>query len=279
MKKLKFLGAFIAAIAVISMMFISSCNKDTTSDLSPTINLKGGTIYTSADAIIDSGTMINVGITAFSNTSSSSKLAKLSLVITIDNTPRPSIDETLSASSADKDYAINVDWIGAARISITVTDKDGKTNVVAINITGKKPSSGTTLTSYPNKNMGGSTSSFGSYLDAETGNVYSVTQVNASTTTKNSIDVIFDLGTLKTTAAVITSTGTTFASTTLTSANFDAITTDATFGSYNPTLTQVVITAGQVVFFRTIGGKKGLIKVISMTSGTGDLNIDLKIQP
>jgi hypothetical protein len=282
MKKLKFLGAFLAAVAVISMMFISSCKKDsTTGDVTPTVNFLAGAGLTSADATIDSGTIVTVSISAFSNTSSNTNLNQVIFTVTFNNSPIITIDSTLkkNVTSFTNNFSFAVNWTGSARVSIKIIDDDNQTKEAYFDIIGKKPTTGTTLTSYASLTMGGSTSAFGSYLDAETGTVYSLTQVNGSTVIKNSIDIIFDNSILNSIAAVITSTGTKFASTTLTASDFNGITTDATFGAYSATLTQITIASGNVVFFQTTGGKKGLVKVISMTSGTGDLNIALKIQP
>ncbi|MDP4201079.1 MAG: hypothetical protein Q8861_00165 [Bacteroidota bacterium] len=133
--------------------------------------------------------------------------------------------------------------------------------------------------------LGGWNSGYGSCLEAETG-----TMQSGSATTDPDVapllDVFFDDAKLACTdldsiyygVNRLKDTGTRFNKTTLSAADFDKIRSDIYFKDYTAPLKEVAIKEGDVIFFITKGGKRGLIKIISMTEPEGDLLIDEKIQ-
>ena len=279
MKKFKNSALFVIIILIVSALSISSCKKDSTADKSPSINFIGGTGYTSSDKSVTVGSNIMVGINASSNTNTGTKLKEVIVTLTYNNTPQILGDTLINTTAFTNSGEIPVNWTGTARLSIKVIDKDGESAEIAFNITGQ--ASGASLISHLNLQMGGSTSTFGSYLDAETGTVFTLNQINADPVEKAAVDIIFNNSSLLTLSGVITTaTGTKFAQTPLASADFDALTTDAGFSNYSSiaTLNQINVTVGSVVFFQTKAGKQGLIKVVSIASANGDVVVSEKIQ-
>lgn len=274
MRKINFL---LVSLLVVASGFFASCEKDEEgSDAS--ISLVAGTGYITGDANVASGAPIKVKWTATSTTEDMKYLT-----ITRDDVPLSGWD--LKEIDSDFENAYNSEATLNAPLSggpysyaIIVSDKD-ENEITRIEFVITLQATAGSIGTYASLNMGGAASSYGSYLDAEAGTVYKLAQVNGSTTVKSSIDVIFDAGKLWNSGGVFSSsTGTKFTTTQLDEAGFAGITNDATFSNYTASSDNIVVQAGSVVFFQTKGGKKGLIRVISMTSGTGDLNIALKIQ-
>lgn len=173
-------------------------------------------------------------------------------------------------------FTVNVPSITAlTTVRIEATDKNNITNSLIYTI--KVGAAAGQINSYT-VNMGGSSSSYGSYLDAETGTVYTSSQLNA--TVDATIDIIFDASKLWNydSGTFASGTGTKFATTTITSAQFGLITDDSSFASMSATLSSVTVAAGNVVFFTTTGGKKGLALINSLSSSTGNLSISLVVQ-
>jgi hypothetical protein len=77
--------------------------------------------------------------------------------------------------------------------------------------------------------------------------------------------------------------GTRFTKTTFTTVQFDAMKSDDDFKSLpDPTLVSVTFQGGDIIFFKTKDGKKGLLKIISANdswaAGLEDYNFDVKVQ-
>jgi len=276
MKKFKNSALFALIILIASVLSITSCKKDSTADKSPSINFIGGNNFTSTDKSVAVGTIINIGINASSNTNTGTKLKEVIFTLTYNNTPQILGDTLINTTSFTNSGELPVNWTGTARISIKVIDKDGESSEVALNITGT--TTGAPLTSYAALQMGGASSTFGSYLDAETGSVYTLTQINADATKKAAVDIVFNNGLFQNSATVISNTGTKFATTTLSATDFASTTNDATFGTYSAsaTLNQINVSAGSVVYFVTKSGKGGLLYVLNIANG--DIVVSEKIQ-
>jgi hypothetical protein len=274
MRKINFL---LVSLLVVASGFFASCSKDDEgSDAS--INLVAGAGYLTGNSEVASGTAFKIKWTATSTT-------KDMKYVTITRDDLPINNWDLLEINSDFENAYNNEVTITAPISggpytyaVIIYDKD-EIELSRVEFVITLHATAGSIGTYTSLNMGGAASSYGSYLDAEAGTVYKLAQVNGSTTVKNSIDVIFDAGQLWNSGGVFaSSTGTKFALTQLNDAGFAAITDDASFSTYTASSDKITVSAGSVVFFQTKAGKKGLIRVISMTGGTGDLNIALKIQ-
>lgn len=169
----------------------------------------------------------------------------------------------------------------ASNLRIQLTDKNGKTTSVNYKITVRQSN----ILSYLNIQMGGWTSDYKSGIDLDTGNTYGSSQVASAASV---LDLFFDKAEFASTdldadvanggVPRFADTGTRFAKTSFSSADFDKFENDEQFASMSGTLHLIPIQAGDVVFFQTKSGRKGLLNVISMTSPTGDLLVSLKIQ-
>lgn len=143
-----------------------------------------------------------------------------------------------------------------------------------------------TISSYSDLKLGGWDSNYGSCLDVDTGTPYGSSALRDDAR-RPLIDVFFDEAKLACTdldsiyynnVSRLPDTGTRFAPTTFTAADFDGMKGDDLFANMNATQKEIAIQVGSVVFFRAKSGRKGLLKVVSMTDPKGDLTLDLKIQ-
>jgi len=166
-------------------------------------------------------------------------------------------------------------------IKVVVTQENGHQDVSSFTINNIPMN----INSFSGIILGGWNSNYGSCLDAETG-----TMLSGGATTDPAlaplVDGFFDDAKLASTdldsvyydVNRLPDTGMRYNTTTLTAADFDKIKSDVFFKNYTAPFREVAIKEGDVVFFITKGGKKGLIKIISMTEPQGDLLIDEKIQ-
>ncbi len=73
-------------------------------------------------------------------------------------------------------------------------------------------------------------------------------------------------------------TGIRFAKTNLTASDFDAFHYDSQFEGMTATENPIAIQAGDIIFFQTKDGRKGLLKVVKMTDPLGDILLEEKLQ-
>jgi hypothetical protein len=135
MKKISYLFAILLLAGVTVMI---SCTKDenTNQDLKPTINFKGGAAYISTDATLDVLQEFLIGVTASNNVNSGKNLANLKVTRTFNNAIWFSWDTTFNEPYLDIDFSfLAITVAGTERIAFIVTDKDGQTNEVSLNIT------------------------------------------------------------------------------------------------------------------------------------------------
>ncbi|MDP4185024.1 MAG: hypothetical protein Q8862_07670 [Bacteroidota bacterium] len=189
-----------------------------------------------------------------------------------------------SDTTTTANYSITIPNITANTIyKIKVTDKNGNTTATDIYTVTLRKSN---INVYSNLTLGGWDSNYGSCLDVDTGTPYgSSAMKNAA---KNPlIDLFFDNATLTNIdldailhnfTSRLSDTGIRYAKTPFTSAQFDAMKGDDLFKDMTATLTDVNIAVGDVIFFTAKSGKKGLLRVKSMTDPLGDLVLDEKIQ-
>ncbi len=296
---MKTLRALLGLALVSGLVFFTSCSKDEdTQDLAPTINFVGGSGYISANATLDVNEDFKVGINAFSNTNSGAKLTKLTITRVFNNNI-VSQDTTFSLSTIN--LVINAtanSQVGQEKWYFKVTDKDGQTKEVSFTITtvaGSGP-----INTFTMKIMGAQGSSTGSSFASIDGTVYSL--ANAKTNASK-VDWLYFYGAtnLATLAApndadaiiVFSDPTNGLATWALRNAtkfkkvtdaiNWADITTDDVIVAQTAsgvTATKVnSLAANNVLAFITAGGKKGMIKVESISGTTdGTITISVKVQ-
>jgi hypothetical protein len=299
-KYLLFFGAIVLFSATI---FISSCATDnTTADLPPTIEFVTGTGYISGDATLTVGSPFTIKVLAQANTTSTAKLETLKVSGISNNIVV--FDTTYSIPSAGQStYSAAVSFTampttGVMRIEFKVTDKDGQSATISLQITTE---SGTTpINTFTMKILGSYNSSTGSSFASIDGSVYTLAE---AFTHQASVDFLYWWG--ASTSATIgapddpnanlvftganglpnwtTKNATRFVITTLTVAEFNAITDGnvlADIAAGATTLTRIgQLVSDNVLGFKTQSGKYGLIKVNSINEGAaGDITIDVKVQ-
>lgn len=181
------------------------------------------------------------------------------------------------------------------QIKIEATDKDDQFASKSINIV---VSAGNPIDEFTAVLMGAQGNlDIGSYLDAVTGTVY---KQAAAESNSADIDIVYYFG--STNEATLTAPDdatvnggagnlslcvnftqknpTRFASTTLSSAEFDAIENDASIVGISTSASKMTkLGVNDVIAFETFDGKKGLIKVAALNAtNEGTITIDVKIQ-
>jgi hypothetical protein len=143
------------------------------------------------------------------------------------------------------------------------------------------------ITKHKNVNLGGWKGAGKSGIDLETGTMYGCGTADQAAAFPVE-DIYFDYAQFSASdldgvlhyngVPRFTDLGTRFASTSITPAQFDTYKADDAFKSMTGSLLTIDIAAGNVIFFQTKGGKKGLIKIISLDAPDGDAFFDYMIQ-
>jgi hypothetical protein len=293
MKKFKFISLMIAAL---SLGFgFTSCEEDLLNE-----DEEGGAATISIDASADK-TQVEVGediVVSYDVLISDNKLESIELregdnligavQDGFDDTRRDAGEITYNATEA-----------GDFVLSLYVVDNKGNSKTSDINITVLE--AGGEISEFTAILMGAqSNTDEGSYLDANTGNTYMQSDAESN---QSLIDVIYYYGSankatfaapnnelvdgtganaLSLTAAFSTKNATKFTKTTLDASDFDAIVNDATIVSEADGLSDsdaTDVAVGEVVAFKTQGGKSGLIKVVELEAiNTGTITIAVKVQ-
>jgi len=284
---------------VISM---TSCSKDDNNeptDLSPTLTLQVGTDYVYQNTSVTVGTPLKIGVRAISNATSGKKLVNFTLVRTFNNLPATVVDSTFSESTFSVDYLINANLsAGPETFLLTIKDKDGLTATQTLTITTTALTG--EINSYSMKLMGAQHNSNGSSFASVDGNVYTMANAKANA---NKIDWLYFYG--ATDLATIAAPNDAHAAQVYTDAtnglahwpvlnatkfklitdavDFNAIADDGVIVTQTATgVTETRIPSlatDKLIAFVTASGKKGIIKVESITTGdTGSMTISVKVQ-
>ncbi|MCX6233354.1 MAG: hypothetical protein NT175_01320 [Bacteroidetes bacterium] len=298
MKKLSYLFAI---LLLAGTSFMMSC-KDTTEtpqDLKPNIDFKGGAAYISADATLTTLQEFLIGITASPNTTSGKNLANLKVTRTYNNAVWFEWDTTVNVAYVDIDFSfLALTVAGTERISFVVTDKDGQTNEVALNITTQVVNG--PINFFTQKILGSYASSTGSSFASIDGSIYNLADAKANAA---KVDwLYFYGGTNHATiaapddadAAIVFNDLTNGLSTwsvrnatrlkkITTVVDWAAITDDGTIKQLTAdgvTETKIPdLVVGNISGFKTVTGKFGLIKVDNITGTTaGTIEISVKVQ-
>lgn len=299
MKKINYLFAFILLTSVI---FAGSCSSDgEPTDILPTINFIGGAGFTSADVTLKAGDPIKVGINAFSNTSSNSKLVKFKIVRTFNNIPFIALDSTLSTNTFSitlESYAYPA--AGSERWTFTITDKYGVSAEISFNIT---TTAGAAIKSYNQKILGSyDNTTYGSSFASADGIVYKLADAKANA---SKIDWMYYYGVGTSLATLVSPSdaaassvysnsdgpaswtvrnNTRFAKVSLpVNVTWESIITDSEIIPLATGLTETkanLLIANQIVAFKAVTGKMGLIKVESIngTAGASFITYSVKVQ-
>lgn len=280
---MKIMKSVLTAVLFAIFAVFTSCTKEEVVDPKPLINFKGGTTYTSSDVSIKMNQSILVGINASQNSATKKKLTNFKIIITANSTPTTLINETLTENQQTvftKDYNISFNSVGVATLTARITDSDNVSAEVSFVVT--ITPAGVTVRKKSNVELGSFNDALGSFYATTTETVYTIPLAAQN---QSKVDLVYFKGAtnLNTIAApddadaqTITSyqlnTWTTknqtrFFKTTLTPTVFDAIGTTYDFPVYTATATKITqLAVGDIVYYRTQAGKRGLIKVVNLFS-------------
>ncbi len=290
MKKMKKVILGFAALAV----FFTSCKEDNTAPVISNFNIEGETYADSTISILatltDGEGLKSAKLTVETN-GVVSELENKSLE---GNSHSYTYSYKIpSTASKDQVYKFTLEVMDDAKKEEDVLSTSDSRSITILSVAGGA------ITSYSAKMFGGqSNPTYGSYWKSSDGSVVTMTAADANPA---SIDLVFAYGTTNLNyfaapndadiavshsniAGWSTKNATKLKMTTLTATEFDAITDDATIvtEATGASATKVnALAVGNVFAFETVGGKKGLVKVktISGTVATDRaIEIDIKIQ-
>jgi hypothetical protein len=285
-----------------TVLLFNSCSKsdDTTPvDQTPTINFVGGPGYVSADATLEAGAPFSVGINAFANSSTSSKLVELTVTRVFNNVPVVEADTTFSSSNLHLIiHATANGEIGQEKWYYKVTDKNNQSKEISFTIT--TVATAGPINTFSMKILGAQGSTTGSSFASIDGTVYTLANAKANAA---KIDWLYFYGATNhstiaspndTDAASVFNDPTnglatwTIKNNTLFKKVTDAITWDAITDDQvivAETATGVTNTKinslapNDILSFITAAGKKGMMKVESISGTTvGTITISVKVQ-
>lgn len=291
------------AFILTSVTLFTSCTDDNVDpvDLPPTIGFVAGAGFISADATIELNTPFVVKVNMTSNTTSGAKLTGLNVTRIFAN--QTIGDTTFAINTNDASVTmeitfISVNEVGEENIEFEVVDKDGQKASASLKITTQATAG--PIDSWTEKILGSWNNATGSSFASVNGTVYTLDQAFAN---QSLIDWMYWFGTSTNAtigapddanAALVFNTGdyqlanwstknaTRFKTTTVTAAAFDAMTDDSDIVDIATGADQTRIpdlAADQVIAFVTVTGKKGLIKVKEIETGSaGMITIDVKVQ-
>ncbi|MDY0103698.1 MAG: hypothetical protein RBS07_12255 [Lentimicrobium sp.] len=278
MKKWNFL--FMSLLMSAAVM-VSSCGSDDEEvDPGPSINLKGGTGYTSENDTIRVNTAITVGVTGLKSSVSGQKLTRFKFSITSNNIATTFVDSTISSDSFTWETDLTFTGVGQARLLFELWDKGGMSNQQSFDLVIEDP--GTAINKFVDVEFGSWNDAIGSFFSSTEGITYTVGQTSTSPLNQAKIDFLFFYGaTNKNTMASpddadantindlklnlwTNKNQTRFNSTNITTAQFDAIGTTYQFPTFNfssQTTKVNMLAVGDIFLFKTQTNKLGLVKI------------------
>ena len=269
---------FLCAIVIAVLSLFSSCKKD---NVSPTISL---TNQSAKDSVYFEASCTISGV---ANTT-----GKLSMIQFFRSYPFNGGESEVEVAATkitsfsnekSTDFSVIIPKItDATKIRVKVTDQNGPETTVVYSITIRESN----ILSYSNLQLGGWDSDYGSCLDVHAGVPYGSSALSDNAK-RPLVDLFFDMSKLANedldsiyynNVSRLSDTGIRFATTAFSSDDFNAMNSDDLFKDLEATLSIVPIKLNDVVLFKTKSGKKGLLRVSLLTSPTGDLKLDEKIQ-
>jgi hypothetical protein len=286
---------FFAFLLMASLPFITSCAKDEKVATPPTLMLNAAPGYTATDVTVPAGTPIKAGIIAQSK---GAKLTKLEVITTINGTQSTIYDTTFSSDSYNAAYNFkSAAQAGIVKFTFKISAADGESAEASIIITTTAGS----IKTYSQKILGSYDAAIGSSFASADGVVYSLPDAKANA---SKIDWMYYYGSATSLATLVapidatassvfsgangpaswsTKNDTKLAKVTLPSGvTWDNITTDAEIIPLASGLTETkvnLLAVGQIVSFKTITGKMGLIKIEAITgTAAGNITYSVKVQ-
>jgi hypothetical protein len=293
---------FLSAILITSVTLFTSCTEDNTNpDLPPSISFVAGAAYISADATVDISTNFTVKVLVEPNATSGKVVESLKVTGTFNNQLVRDTTFALNNATTMEITFTASSTIGEENLEFTAIDKDNQSAKISLKITTEEPVvTGDPILTWSEKIVGSWNNPTGSSFASINGNIYTLDQAFAN---QALIDYLYWWGAstsatigspADTNAAKVFNTGnykldnwtikndTKFKITTVTPAAFDAMTDDKDIKDIADGADQTHIgglAVDQVFAFITASGKKGLIKVKSITEGSdGSLTMDVKVQ-
>lgn len=303
MKKLNLV--LLMFLGFVGMATISSCTPEENDDVKPSMTFSTDNDGITNNKSVVEGESLFFKISAVQNPTTKKSLQSLTIKSITDNTAHIDTVITINAESYLGSFTFYAPPAPQVeKFTFTLTDKAGETSTKVITITATPAVNPNPITSHIDIIMLGAQTNgtYGSYLDANTGTVYKQIQ---SIPNSAAIDMIYFYGTNASLnnnatlaspkdATVNGGTGnlamavgmnpqndTKFAATTITAAQFDAMTNDADFPATVTAGTKANnLAADDVIAFKTADGKIGLIKIKAFTgtAATGTMTVDVKIQ-
>ena len=296
MKKLNFLSILFVAVMAIST--ITSCNP-TNDDVKPSMTFSDEGAGITGDKTVPVNSPLLFKITAVSNPNTKKNLKTLRIQSWKNNTPN--VDTTVTINDdkflgsfnfhADSNYSVE------EKFQFTLTDKAGEAATKTITITTEDaPVNANPINTYSATLLGGqSNPNVGSFYDVNTNTVYQLSGANSN---QADIDLIFAYGNTNhyyiaspddadiaishsNVASWTTRNSTILMTTSISAADFDAMTDDANFPTVSGSSKVNMLQVGDVFAFQTVDGKKGLVKVTEILGSSGAdraIKIDVKIQ-
>ncbi len=286
MKKWNFL---FMSLLISAAIIVSSCGGDDNEvDPGPSINLKGGTGYTSENDTIRVNTAITVGVTGLKSSVTGNKLTRFKFSITSNNVATTFVDSTISSDSFTWETDLTFTGVGQARMLFELWDKGGMRNEKSFDLVIENP--GAAINKYENIKFGSWNDADGSFFaSTEGGAPYTVGQTATIPGNQAKIDFLYFYGaTNKNTIASpddadantindlklnlwTNKNQTRFNASNLTVAQFNAIGASYQFPSFdmNSQTTKVNnLKVNDIFMFKTQKGKLGLIMITYLSTPT-----------
>jgi hypothetical protein len=297
MKKIMYLAGF---VLLSTALFFTACStKDENPDLPPGISFVIGDTLVSNDATVPVGSTFSVKVLCEANTTSGAIIKTLRVTRVTNN--QVFLDQTIDADNTPFTVIVTFEALAEAGMEViefTTTDKDGQTASINLEITTEEAAK--PIDSWTERLLGSWNNPTGSSFASINGNVYTLDEAFVH---QSLIDYMYWWG--QTTSATIgcpadtnaakvfntgnykldnwtTKNDTKFKTTTITSAEFDAI-SDASViipAAAGADQTHIgALAVDQVIAFITVTNKSGLIRVKGIAEGSdGTMTVDVKVE-
>jgi hypothetical protein len=296
MKKTSLIAALLLIMASVS--FFTSCTTEE-ENLSPTINFVTGSGYISSDANLKAGEAFTVNLSAAANSTSGAKLVNLKVIRVLGGNTVTVADETIDLSSFTSEISANAAFIaGTEKWTFTVTDANGETAEISLNIT---TTAGAAINTFDQKILGSYyNNTYGSFFGSADGTVYKMVEAynnqakvdwcyyygvadGATIAAPNDPTAMNDIFTNATYGlSQWTTRNATLFNVVTESILWDNITDDAQIMAYSGSTantSEKQLAVGSVLAFKTAAGKLGLIRVTDIATGsTGSITYNVKVQ-
>lgn len=288
------------ALLLSTALFFTSCSSDDPApNQPPTIGFVAGADYISSDATLTVNAPFKIKVTIEENAESKSNIRSLKITRVFSLS---AWDTTFSFNDpiVNAEFTFNAQpTAGQESIEFEAVDNDGQKASVSLKITTEEATGGP-INTFTMKILGSYLSATGSSFASIDGTVYTLAEAKANST---KVDFLYWWGASSSAtlgapddgnAALVynnatngiptwaTKNSTRFKTTTTTAAEFDSFMDDTDIitiatGSDQTRIGQLAV--GNVIAFKTVTGKYGIIKVTEIVAGAdGQITIDVKVQ-